>query len=117
MTTAHQEFLWKTLKTIIMQVLNQHGRMYGYEINRAVQNRTDGNLTLTFGMVYPLLHQLEREGALLTQTEEVDGRPRKYYCPRPSTGLPTSRQPTGHERLIRMTQPFLKPSSTWAVCQ
>ena len=53
--------------------------MYGYEITQQVKDRTDGEITLTFGALYPVLHKLEQEGLLVTESEAVDGRMRKYY--------------------------------------
>ena len=67
------------LTTIILQVLNEHGRMYGYEITRLVKEKTDGQLQLTEGALYPALHKLESSGMLTSQTEQVNGRARKYY--------------------------------------
>ncbi len=116
MTTSQQELLWRTAKATILQVLRQHGRMYGYQINQAVLDRTDDSLTLSFGLIYPLLHQLERDGTLLTQTAEVDGRLRKYYSIRPSGGPSPTRQTTGLEHLTRLMPLILKSSPVWAVC-
>lgn len=53
--------------------------MYGYEITQAVKDRTRGEITLSFGALYPVLHKLEQEGLLTTETDEVEGRLRKYY--------------------------------------
>ena len=53
--------------------------MYGYEITQEVKDRTGGDITLTFGALYPVLHKLEQEGYLKTESEAVDGRLRKYY--------------------------------------
>lgn len=53
--------------------------MYGYEITQQVKERTNGEITLTYGALYPVLHKLEEEGCLITESEEADGRLRKYY--------------------------------------
>ncbi|PWJ58426.1 DNA-binding PadR family transcriptional regulator [Dyadobacter jejuensis] len=77
--TTSNEFVRGTLKTIVLNLLSEHSRMYGYEITQEVKDRTQGAIALTFGALYPVLHKLEQEGLLLTESVEVDGRTRKYY--------------------------------------
>lgn len=73
------EYVRGTLKTIVLNLLAENGRMYGYEITQQVKERTGGDIALTFGALYPVLHKLEQEGELVTESEAVDGRLRKYY--------------------------------------
>lgn len=68
-----------TLQTIILKLLEDNSRMYGYEITQKVKEATAGEIVLTEGALYPALHKLEGEGLLETSTEIVDGRARKYY--------------------------------------
>jgi PadR family transcriptional regulator PadR len=68
-----------TIQTIILNLLEENGRMYGYEITQKVKNITDGALLLKEGALYPALHKLEAEGFLETTVEVVDNRVRKYY--------------------------------------
>ncbi len=79
MEPTNSEFLRGTLKTIVLKLLSERGAMYGYEITQSVKERTRGELTLTFGALYPVLHKLEQEGLLSTESVAVDGRLRKYY--------------------------------------
>jgi PadR family transcriptional regulator PadR len=53
--------------------------MYGYELVQAVQERTKSAITLGEGVIYPVLHALERDGALTSQRKTVAGRSRVYY--------------------------------------
>ncbi|GAB2801250.1 PadR family transcriptional regulator [Rhabdobacter roseus] len=76
---GNNEYVRGTIKTIVLNLLAERGRMYGYEITHEVKDRTDGEITLTFGALYPVLHKLEQEGYLETESEAVDGRLRKYY--------------------------------------
>ncbi|GAA4438748.1 PadR family transcriptional regulator [Ravibacter arvi] len=76
---SNSEYLRGTLKTIVLNLLAEKRRMYGYEITQAVKDQTEGEISLTFGALYPVLHKLEQEGILLTESMEVDGRLRKYY--------------------------------------
>lgn len=73
------ELIKGTLKTIIMKLLDDNGRMYGYEITQRVKELTAGKIQLTEGALYPTLHALEAEGILTTETEYIGKRVRKYY--------------------------------------
>ena len=67
------------IKPIVLQMLLNKERMYGYEITQSVLENTSGKISLTLGALYPVLHKLEAEGELSTSTEAVDNRLRKYY--------------------------------------
>ncbi|MFC4738446.1 PadR family transcriptional regulator [Flavobacterium ponti] len=68
-----------SLNTIIMKLLEENGRMYGYEITQKVKEITKGELNITEGALYPALHKLEAENLLDVEVEKVDNRLRKYY--------------------------------------
>ena len=73
------ELLKGTLQTIVLKVLKDHGKMYGYEITRRVKALSEGRILLTEGALYPTLHKLEAEGLLKTETVSIGKRIRKYY--------------------------------------
>jgi PadR family transcriptional regulator, regulatory protein PadR len=73
------ELLKGTLQTILLKVLKDHGRMYGYEITQRVKELSESQLLLTEGALYPALHKLEAEGILKTETVMIGKRVRKYY--------------------------------------
>lgn len=68
-----------SLTTIILKLLEDNGRMYGYEMTKEVKERTKDKMQLTEAALYPALHKLVEEGLLDTASEMVDGRVRKYY--------------------------------------
>lgn len=76
----NNELFKGTLQTIILNLLAENERMYGYEITQKVKLITDGELVLKEGALYPALHKLEAEGFLETSTEIVENRVRKYYA-------------------------------------
>ena len=53
--------------------------MYGYEITQKVKHLSGDKISLTEGALYPMLHKLEAENLVITSTEIVNGRKRKYY--------------------------------------
>lgn len=65
--------------TIILKLLNENDKMYGYEITQKVKEITKGELILTEGALYPSLHKMETEGLLEGEIKKVRNRVRKYY--------------------------------------
>ncbi len=56
------------------------GESYGYAILRRINELSGGELDWTEGLVYPLLHRLERLGYVESSWRSVAGeRRRKYY--------------------------------------
>ena len=74
------ELIKGTLKTIILKLLKENKRMYGYEITQKVKDMTGNKIQLTEGALYPSLHALEAEGILVTEKEFIGKRVRKYYA-------------------------------------
>ena len=68
------------MQTIILNLLSENERMYGYEITQKVKQITQGELLLKEGALYPTLHKLETDGLLETSTLVVGNRVRKYYA-------------------------------------
>jgi DNA-binding PadR family transcriptional regulator len=85
------ELVKGTLKTIILKLLKEKGKMYGYEITQCVKTLSRESIQLTEGALYPSLHALELEGTLTTESVIVNGRARKYYQLTP-TGKSTAVQ-------------------------
>ena len=59
--------------------LLQDQEMYGYEIVQAISARTEGVVSPGEGVIYPLLHGLEKANALKARRKTVNGRSRVYY--------------------------------------
>lgn len=66
-------------KSIILGILKQ-GRSYGYLIIKKIKELSGGRMVYSDGMLYPVLHRLEKEGLIISDwTMEKDSKPRKYY--------------------------------------
>lgn len=64
---------------IVLAILAQ-GSSYGYAILKRVRELSGGHLEWTDGMLYPVLHRLERLGFIDAQWKVAEsGRRRKYY--------------------------------------
>jgi DNA-binding PadR family transcriptional regulator len=64
---------------LILSVLSNE-KMYGYQIMRELEQRSDGYFRMTAALLYPALHDLEQEGLVESEWEDGQGRrKRKYY--------------------------------------
>jgi PadR family transcriptional regulator, regulatory protein PadR len=55
-------------------------KMYGYQIMRELETRSQGYFTMTAALLYPALHQLEQDNLVEGEWEDGPGkRRRKYY--------------------------------------
>jgi DNA-binding PadR family transcriptional regulator len=83
------ELIKGTLKTIVLKLLADNKKMYGYEITQKVKELTADRIQITEGALYPSLHALEHEGLLTTETEFIGKRVRKYYSLSPTGKVKT----------------------------
>ena len=63
----------------MLNLLKEHGKMYGYEIAQKVKELTEGKIQITEGALYPTLHSLEKNGELDIDKQYMGKRVRKYY--------------------------------------
>jgi PadR family transcriptional regulator PadR len=55
------------------------GELYGYEIAQKIRERSGGAFSPSEGSLYPALHALEGDGALVATWRESDRGPRRRY--------------------------------------
>lgn len=64
---------------LILSLLAEE-KMYGYQIMRKLEQRSQGYFNMTAALLYPALHQLEQEELAESEWQEGPGeRRRKYY--------------------------------------
>lgn len=68
-----------TLQNIILKLLSKEVKMYGYQMTQRAKDLTEGELEMTEGALYPLLHKLEGDGLITSEIQKINGRDRKYY--------------------------------------
>jgi len=71
--------LMKGIAPVVILKLLSGKSMYGYEMIRLVNERTNGEFQWKEGALYPCLHKMENEGLLKSEWKIVTGKPRKYY--------------------------------------
>src|SRR6187551_2495704 len=74
-----KELLKGTLSAIILKLLSEQERMYGYEMSLRVKELSEGKILLKDGSLYPALQKMTSDGLLSFKEESVGGRVRKYY--------------------------------------
>jgi PadR family transcriptional regulator, regulatory protein PadR len=77
--TTNPNFMNGVPELLILRLLQQQ-EMYGYEIVQAIRSRTGAVIAVGEGVVYPVLHMLERDGAIRSRRKTVNGRSRIYYA-------------------------------------
>jgi DNA-binding PadR family transcriptional regulator len=66
-------------KPLILSILLD-GETYGYRIIKQMKILSGGHLEWSFGMLYPVLHRLEKDGFVKSKWKTPNnGRLRKYY--------------------------------------
>ncbi|MGH2446615.1 MAG: PadR family transcriptional regulator [Candidatus Limnocylindria bacterium] len=75
-----KDFVAASSVPLILSILS-HGDSYGYEIIRRVRELSDGEMRWADGMLYPILHRLEKRGLIESYWGSGDGggRRRRYY--------------------------------------
>jgi DNA-binding PadR family transcriptional regulator len=77
--SINKDLVAATSTPLVLAILAE-GDSYGYAILRRVRELSGGELEWTDGMLYPVLHRLERSGLVRSRWERTDSaRRRKYY--------------------------------------
>jgi DNA-binding PadR family transcriptional regulator len=80
--------LLKTAADLVVLSVLADGPRYGYAISKQIAAQSGGAIRLTPGVLYPLLHEMEQHGLLLSSWELIQapgneqqdkGRKRKWY--------------------------------------
>ena len=78
MAQSNPPFMSGVPELLLLQLLNEQ-EMYGYELVRSIKTVTEEAISLGEGVIYPVLHSLERNGSLKSKRKAVGGRTRVYY--------------------------------------
>lgn len=106
---GNQKLYKGSLQTIILKLLKENDKMYGYEITQRVKELTNGDLQITEGALYPALHKLEADGLLDVEVAMVDNRLRKYYKLTENGTKETVSRLAEMEEFLRTMQTIVNP--------
>ena len=74
-----KELVAASTRPLLLSIL-QRGENYGYALVEEVKSMSNGEITWSEGMLYPVLHRLEAEGVIESFWNKAEnGRERKYY--------------------------------------
>jgi PadR family transcriptional regulator PadR len=85
MRETNPAFMNGVPELLVLRCLKER-EMYGYELVQEIRSRTREALSAGEGVIYPLLHTLERDGAVTSSRRTVQGRSRVYYALTPKGG-------------------------------
>ncbi len=74
-----RELLKGTLSAIILKLLAENDKMYGYQIAQKVKELSDNKILIKEGSLYPALHKLKEDGLINVETVNIGKRIRRYY--------------------------------------
>ena len=75
-----KELVAASTEPLILSLLAE-GESYGYALIQEVKRRSENRIEWTDGMLYPVLHRMEREGWIESRWGKSEtGRKRKYYA-------------------------------------
>ncbi|TDB63824.1 PadR family transcriptional regulator [Arundinibacter roseus] len=98
-----------SLTTVILKLLEENGRMYGYEMTQKVKELTANEVTINEGALYPALHKLEADGLLTVEVVPAGNRMRKYYSITPKGQTETVNRLAELEEFMKHMQLLLHP--------
>jgi DNA-binding PadR family transcriptional regulator len=76
---VQKELIAASTEPLILSLLAQ-GESYGYALIQRVRELSGEQICWTDGMLYPVLHRLERQGRIRARWKTAEtGRKRKYY--------------------------------------
>ena len=77
--TISKDLVAASATPLILSILS-HGDSYGYDIIQKVHELSEGEIQWADGMLYPILHRLEKKGLVEYYWGKAEnGRKRKYY--------------------------------------
>jgi len=74
-----RELIKGSVDSLLLCLIGQQ-QMYGYQIIKELEKRSQGYFKFKEGTLYPALHRLEKAGLILGKWQLLsNGRPRRYY--------------------------------------
>lgn len=109
-----RELVAASTRPLVLSVLAT-GENYGYAIIQQVVSLSGGELSWSEGMLYPVLHRLEKEKLILSRWKIGEsGRKRKYYrlssAGRKALTVTKKQWLTVHETLLKVWGPNVCPT-------
>ncbi|MEI7742329.1 MAG: PadR family transcriptional regulator [Chloroflexota bacterium] len=79
--------LFKGAMVYLVLAVLREGEQYGYQVAQHIRERSDGAFAPSEGSLYPTLHRLEADGALVAVWRDGERGPRRRWYSITSGGL------------------------------
>ena len=77
--TRNRELMKGSIEPLLLSLIARQP-MYGYQIIKEIESRSEGYFKLKEGTLYPALYRLERDGLVQGEWQVLPGgRQRRYY--------------------------------------
>lgn len=106
------QLLKGTFYTMILKVLSESERMYGYEIAQKVKSLSGDEIIVNEGSLYPILHKMEEEGLVVAERIDIGNRTRRYYTLTDSGTAKVQIKLEEFEEFVQVVRRVLYPSVT-----
>ena len=67
------------LRDLILRLFEEKDTWHGYDIMKALREKSNGEIEIKENRLYPALHKLQEEGILKSELVKINNRSRKYY--------------------------------------
>lgn len=110
-----RELLKGNTTTIVLALLAECGPMHGYDLAKEMRRRGGEPLRLGQGVLYPILHRLERQGLVSGEWEPRIGSPSRKRYTLTTAGLEALRRKRAEWRAFaaameRILEPQMEPA-------
>ena len=117
--TTPPDLLRSSADLVVLSVLADDP-LYGYAISKRVATQSEDRIRLTPGVLYPLLHAMEKQGLLLSSWDAVQsdeqnagsGRRRKWYRLSAKGRKRLAQRITAHRAYQAVVESFLPGGQT-----
>ncbi len=106
--SMQSELIKGTLSVLILKLLKEHKKMYGYQITQMLKEQSNGELMVKEGSLYPALFKLKDDELVETEEEMIGKRVRRYYRLTPKGEIETQRRITEIHSFISLLQTLFK---------
>lgn len=104
MPVLSKDLIAASATPLILSLLS-HGDSYGYDIIHQMREASEGQLEWADGMLYPILHRLEKKGLIDAYWGKAEtGRKRKYYRLQPAGQKELQLQRNNWQNMYRLLQ-------------
>ena len=110
--TPKRELIKGSSSSLLLCLIEQQP-MYGYQIIKEMESRSQGYFKFKEGTLYPALHRLEKAGLITGRWQMLPkGRPRRYYSITTRGEAKTATERVHWQDFLTAMRLIIKPAGT-----